>query len=145
MKHITIELKHTPTEPSPMYLGIAVGLNSFHFPGCTLPAWDRSYIWICKVDGKIAGFATLRQVWGEKYGYLERVAVLKEFRGNGIQKSFIDIRMRYAKRLGWKGVLTYTTADNYPSINSLMHRGFSIYSPEYAWSGREMLYFKKEF
>jgi hypothetical protein len=40
--------------------------------------------------------------------------------------------------------ITYTSIDNYPSVNSLISQGFKFYSPEYAYGGREMLYFQKE-
>ncbi len=140
-----IKLQNKPNEGSETTLALAKDLNSFYFPGCQLPKWDRSYVWLVYSNEEVAGFATMRRIEGEKYGYLERVAILRKFRGQGLQKKLIDVRVRYAKVLGWKGVLTYTVADNYPSINSLMHKGFSIYSPEWAWAGRDVLYFKKDF
>lgn len=140
-----LRLVSSPTRRNNSKLQLAKDLNLFYFPGCQLPAWENNYVWLAYVDDEVAGFATMKKISGMSYGYLERVAVLKKYRGKGIQKKLIDVRVKYARSQGWKGVLTYTTPDNYPSVNSLMHRGFSMYWPEWCWAGKEMLYFKRDF
>lgn len=71
-----------------------------------------------------------------------RAWVQKDYRGHGLQKKMIKLRIRSA--YDCHIAITYTTIDNYPSANSLISQGFKLYSPEYAYAGREMLYFQKE-
>ena len=71
-----------------------------------------------------------------------RAWVHKEYRGQGLQKNFIKLRIKAAYDCDI--AITYTTIDNYPSANSLISQGFKLYSPEYAYAGRQMLYFQKE-
>ena len=71
-----------------------------------------------------------------------RAWVRKEYRGHGLQKKMIKLRIKAA--YDCHIAITYTTIDNYPSANSLISQGFKLYSPEYAYAGREMLYFQKD-
>jgi GNAT superfamily N-acetyltransferase len=70
-----------------------------------------------------------------------RAWVHKDYRGQGLQKKMIKLRIKSA--YDCHIAITYTTTDNYPSANSLISQGFKLYSPEYAYAGREMLYFQK--
>ena len=70
-----------------------------------------------------------------------RAWVHKDYRGQGLQKKMIKLRIKSA--YDCHIAITYTSVDNYPSINSLISQGFKIYCPEYAYAGREMLYFQK--
>jgi hypothetical protein len=71
-----------------------------------------------------------------------RAWVKRTNRGKGLQKKLIDIRLRAAKKKA-SVAITYTIKDNCPSINNLIGKGFKIYVPEYAYGGKEMLYWKK--
>lgn len=73
-----------------------------------------------------------------------RAWVDKRYRGRGIQKRMIRLRLKRAKQF-CKIAITYTTLDNYQSVNNLTSCGFKYYSPEYAYGGRQMLYFMHEF
>jgi len=81
-------------------------------------------------------------------GFLEGVCIFvrawvhKDYRGQGLQKKMIKLRIKSA--YDCYIAITYTTTDNYPSANSLISQGFKLYSPEYAYAGRDMLYFQKE-
>lgn len=70
-----------------------------------------------------------------------RAWVHKDYRGQGLQKKMIKLRIKSAYDCHM--AITYTSIDNYPSVNSLISQGFKFYSPEYAYGGREMLYFQK--
>ncbi len=72
-----------------------------------------------------------------------RAWVKKTNRGKGLQKKLIDIRLRAAKRSACHTAITYTIKENCASINNLVSKGFRIYIPEYAYGGKEMLYWKK--
>jgi len=69
--------------------------------------------------------------------------VRKDNRGKGLQKKLINIRYKAALKNS-RTVITYTTKDNYPSANNLISQGFKLYFPEYAYGGKEMLYWIKQ-
>lgn len=71
-----------------------------------------------------------------------RAWVRKDHRGKGLQKKLINIRYKAALKRS-NTVITYTTSDNYPSANNLISQGFKLYFPEYAYGGKEMLYWIK--
>jgi hypothetical protein len=71
-----------------------------------------------------------------------RAWVRKDNRGKGLQKKLINIRYKAALKNSHT-VITYTTKDNYPSANNLISQGFKLYFPEYAYGGKEMLYWIK--
>jgi GNAT superfamily N-acetyltransferase len=71
-----------------------------------------------------------------------RAWVHKRYRGEGIQKRLINIRLRAAKRTCYIAI-TYTIKQNYPSINNLIKCGFKIYGPAYEYGGPTMLYWQK--
>jgi hypothetical protein len=56
----------------------------------------------------------------------------------------ISTRLRAAKQKNYKVAITYTTPNNYPSVNNLIGKGFKFYFPEYAYGGKEMLYWSKQ-
>ncbi len=72
-----------------------------------------------------------------------RAWVRKDNRGKGLQKKLINIRYKAALKNS-RTVITYTTKDNYPSANNLISQGFKLYFPEYAYGGKEMLYWIKQ-
>lgn len=72
-----------------------------------------------------------------------RAWVDKRYRGKGIQKKLINVRIKAAKRYDCHTAITYTTPDNYGSMNNLISRGFRLYAPEYQYGGKEMIYFIK--
>lgn len=78
------------------------------------------------------------------YIYFNRAWVRKDYRGKGIQKRLIKIRMKSAKKITHV-ILTYTMIDNYASINSLISCGFKIYEPEYKYISGNVLYFRYDF
>lgn len=119
-------------------------LNAITFDdGSYVPNFDNGIWWIAYVDGKAVGFAGLL-VESPEYGYLQRVGVLKSFRGLGLQRKFIFAREREAKRRGLKTLYTDTSSWNYASINNLAAAGYKIFKPQKLWAGKEQLYWKKE-
>lgn len=59
-------------------------------------------------------------------GFLHRVGVLPAYRGQGLQKRFIRVVLRYARRAGLPAVVTYVLASNLPSLNSFLALGFRV-------------------
>jgi len=104
---------------------------------------DDSYWWLA-VDGKKpVGFAGLKP---EKYGFafLCLAGVIASQRGRRIHARLIRARVRFARKLGLKRLITYTSASNPASSNSLIRAGFLAYTPAYSWAGTEVCYWQKE-
>jgi GNAT superfamily N-acetyltransferase len=100
--------------------------------------------WIAVEDGKDVGFAGLvRTVSWIDCGYLCRAGVVPTYRGRGLQKKFICVRLRQAKALGWKWVITDTT-DNLASANNLIACGFKLFQPTKPWGFKNALYWRRK-
>jgi GNAT superfamily N-acetyltransferase len=121
---------------------VAKELNEEIFPGCENLAFENDYIWLAFGEkDQVLGFATLRPFLREKFGFFDRVGVLRAYRGLKLQKRFIKTRLSLCRKLGLKRIVTYTVRNNYASINSLVHSGFYLFEPQWKWAGIEMLYF----
>jgi GNAT superfamily N-acetyltransferase len=76
-------------------------------------------------------------------GYLCRAGVLSGYRGHGIQKKLIRARIRQAKALGWRWLVTDTYL-NPASSNSLIATGFKLFEPSKPWGATQTLYWRKK-
>lgn len=101
-------------------------------------------IWWVAYDGpKPIGYCGVKE--SEDYAFFCRAGVLPECQGKGIHKRFLKKRLNWAKKNPKiKQVITYTHPTNIISSNNLIHAGFKLYSPEYKWGGKEMLYWYKD-
>lgn len=99
--------------------------------------------WIAYAGTEAAGYCGIRQGTAPGRGYLCRAGVLPKFRGQGLQKALIRVRVAYARKQGWTCVVT-DTHDNPASANSLIACGFRLYRPEVRWSFDSSLYLKKD-
>jgi len=100
--------------------------------------------WIASKDGRDIGFAGLvRSVSWTDCGYLCRAGVVPSYRGQGLQKKFIYVRIRQAKALGWKWLISDTT-ENPASANSLIRCGFKMFEPSKPWGFKNTLYWRKK-
>ena len=99
--------------------------------------------WIAAENGVDIGFAGLvRSVSWTDCGYLCRAGVVPSARGQGLQKQFIRVRLRQAKALGWRWVVTDTRL-NPASANSLISCGFKMFEPSKPWGCKDTLYWRK--
>ena len=73
--------------------------------------------------------------------YLCRAGVLKEHRGQGIQKRLIQIRLKKAKALGMNWAVT-DTYNNPASTNSLVSCGFRLFEPTTPWGDANTLHWR---
>jgi predicted GNAT family acetyltransferase len=89
----------------------------------------------------VAGYATAR-VMGD-FMFLNSAGVKPAFRGQGLHKRLIKVRLAYAKRHDLP-VITYTSLSNTASSNNLIHCGFKLYLPENAWVGKDYLYWRTQ-
>ena len=100
------------------------------------------YWWIAIKDGVDCGFAGL--VYSSRWsdcGYLVRCGVVADYRGFGLQKKFIRVRIRQAKALGLNWLIT-STYDNPASANSLISCGFKMFDPTNPWMTKHTSYWR---
>lgn len=105
---------------------------------------EFGYWWLAFDGVEAIAFAALSpsSQWQET-GYLSRSGVLPEYRGHGLQKRMIRIRVKKAKRLGWVAVLS-DTRQNPASANSLIGCGFKMYDPQRPWGFEDACYWRKK-
>jgi GNAT superfamily N-acetyltransferase len=75
--------------------------------------------------------------------YLGRCGVLSAYRGYGIQRQMIRLRVQWARRHGYRWAVSDTT-DNIPSANNLISCGFRLYTPKITYSFARALYWRKK-
>jgi GNAT superfamily N-acetyltransferase len=68
--------------------------------------------------------------------------VLPEFRGQGLQKRLIRIRLKTAKAIGMNWAVT-DTYDNPASGNNMIACGFKLFIPSDPWGVGRTLYWRK--
>lgn len=115
--------------------------------GDSAPQLDPSYgyYWIAYDYDKPIGFAWLvPSTLGEGVGYLKRVGVLPQYRGQGLQQKLLRVREQQAKRLGWTRCVTDTAYHNIPSSNNLIRAGYSMFEPPIRWAFVQGLYWTKD-
>lgn len=98
--------------------------------------------WIATKNGVDCGFAGLIcSPWWSDCGYLVRCGVLPDYRGLGLQKKFIRVRIRQAKTLKMNWIVT-STYDNPASANSLISCGFKMFNPSRPWMTKHTSYWR---
>jgi GNAT superfamily N-acetyltransferase len=104
--------------------------------------WDNTVPRIFKAPPvAFCGFVPAHATPGA--GYLKRAGVLKQYRGQGLQRRLITVRERKARAIGLVTMLTDTT-DNPPSANSLIRAGYKIFEPSYRWAFAHSIYWRKQ-
>jgi len=110
------------------------------FVGDRIPRYIDGYWWIVYASGEPAAFAGLRPSsrWADT-GYLCMAGVLPEFRGHGLQKRLIRLRLAQSRANGWHTAITETLHDNPASQRSLIECGFRPYLPTVKWGDTDHL------
>ena len=72
--------------------------------------------------------------------YFSRDGTLPHYRGRGLQKRLIQIRIAAARRMGFTTAVSDTHFDNCASLNAYMHNGFKTFLPENPWMGDGEVY-----
>jgi GNAT superfamily N-acetyltransferase len=99
--------------------------------------------WIGYLGCNPVAFAgmTAVELW-PKTGYISRVGVLSDYRGQGLQKRLLAVCERKARAIGWKQLIS-TTYRNPPSANSFVARQYRIYEPQIRWGAEDTIYWIK--
>lgn len=113
--------------------------------------FERGYWWLVWDDAfppsakapPIAFCGLTHAINTQGSGYLKRAGVLKDFRGQGLQRKLITVRERKARTLGLNVMLTDTT-ENPPSANSLIRAGYKLFEPNHRWAFQNSLYWRKD-
>ena len=110
--------------------------DSLYFP-------EDGVWWVAYRKDTLVGFSCLSPSQQMEDGiYLGRCGVLKAYRGYGIQRQMIRLRVQWARRHEYRWAVSDTT-DNIPSANNLISCGFRLYTPKIAYSFARALYWRK--
>lgn len=114
------------------------------FPGEAVRDTAVDTWWIAlDEDDEAAGFCCLsRSQTRLTGGYLSYAGVAPAFRGHGLQKRLIRVRIAEARRREWDSLVT-DTCDNPASSNSLIACGFRLFDPPRPWGLSTALYFQR--
>lgn len=104
---------------------------------------DNGHWWIAYLDKEPVAFAGIvPSTMGPGVGYLKRAGVLRQHRGQGLQRRLLMVRESRARRNGWHRIVTDTT-NNPPSANNLIRAGYRIFQPEVDWAFSHSIYWTK--
>lgn len=123
---------------------ILKGLHDITFgDGAPMPEFEKGWWWFGHNGRELAGYCGLTEsTIGPGVGYLKRAAVLRDHRGQGLQRRMITLRERKARCLGFATTITDTT-DNVPSANNLIASGYRLFDPAVPWAFPHSLYWRK--
>ena len=120
-----------------------ISLNAAIFPEDVLNVDEQTVGWVAyDKNNNPAGFCTARTL-EDGVLYFDRGGVFKEHRGQGLHRKLIEIRERYARKNGYKNIITYVMKDNIKSLTTLVRCDYLIYTPAYQWAGKawETIYY----
>lgn len=103
----------------------------------------RTRYWVAWDDTKPVAFCGIRPVkYDKNTAFLNCAGVLDTYRGMGIHKRMIKIRINWAKRNDFTTLITYAHIENPASCNALISCGFRLYRPESLWAEYDFNYFQ---
>lgn len=110
--------------------------------GRDCPATPDTEWWGAWHGTELVGYAGGKLIETGAY-YLSRAGVIVPYRGNGLQKRLIRVRVRRARQLAAPRVVTYTSPLNAASMNSLIATGFKTTKPWGADGDEVWVYWRK--
>lgn len=105
---------------------------------------DDASWWLAKDGERVVGYAGIRKGPPGDYAFLCRAGVHPDYRGQGIHSRLIRARVRFARDMGWPGIISYTGRHNLASANNLIKNGFLLYDPHVWWGVQGALYFQRK-
>jgi GNAT superfamily N-acetyltransferase len=123
-----------------------LALDEICFPEDHRVNVDGALWWIVWHGKEAVGYAGLRPCQlpcNEGVGFLNRVGVVAEHRGHGLQKRLIRVRESAARSYGMTELVTYCMGWNCASVNSLISCDYKFYRPETRYGGADAVYLRK--
>lgn len=117
-------------------------LNKRIFPSDDPDISRTSTFWLLYRQKVPIGFCSVRPI-SRSILFFSRAGLLYGHRGYGLHQRMIKNRIKWAKENGYKKIITYTIFSNVKSARNLIKLGFELYEPEWAYAGKEYLYFMK--
>jgi GNAT superfamily N-acetyltransferase len=142
-----IRLELTPSNQPEKTVKEVKRLDKLLFAGDKRVDVSKSWVWIARVEGKPVAFGAMRACEAEANKGLvlfTRAGVLPVWRGKGIQKRLIRLRVRKAKSLGYETAVAYVMGMNCASSNALIGCGFRLYHPSDLYAGYRAVYLRKQ-
>lgn len=105
--------------------------------------------WLAELRDKTpVGYCSVRptQYDPTHTAFLSRSGVLPPYRGQGLQRRMIRVRVAWARRMSFQHVITYCGTYNVPSATNLIKEGFRPWWPPDSigpWAGEDVIYFRK--
>lgn len=118
-------------------------LHAKTFPLDHFDQIKNSTYWLVWNNDRPVGFCSVRKL-DQKILFLSRAGLLGCARGKGLHKRMIQVRVRWAIRQGYDKLITYTTIENIQSSSNLEKCGFRRYIPDYAYAGKNVLYYMRD-
>lgn len=109
---------------------LIMALDAECMPGEEPPEFDGAQWFIANQDSAYCAWRPVKWSRIGLAGFLYRSGVRQSWRGVGMQSDMIRLRERCMVAAGLKVSVTYTDADNSPSMRSLMGCGYKPYAPE---------------
>ena len=106
------------------------------------PSFEEGHWWLGYRGHKPIAFAGLVPSVFPSAGYFNRVGVLPEHSGHGLQLRFMRTLERRARSNGWSMIVSDTT-DNVRSANNFIRSGYRLFEPEVKWAFPHSQYWRK--
>ena len=104
---------------------------------------DHHTFWVAWQGATPVGFCSAVML-GDGSCFLSSAAVFPGFRGAGLQRRMVRVRVQWATRHGQTVCLTYATRENFRSLANLVRCGFHFYEPAVNWAGRAVMYMRRD-
>lgn len=119
-----------------------LNLHYICFDGQSKPQLDNWW-WGVYDESDLIGFCSLYpSIQWRNAVYLYRVGVHPHYRGKGLQRRLINVRLKFARKMGYDYAVT-DTRQNPSSANNLIRCGFLMYKPSNPWSFNDACYWYK--
>lgn len=106
--------------------------------------YGDGFWWIAYFGGDPIAFAGVcESIVDYDVGYFSRVGVLRQHRGNALQRRLMRALEAKARRQGWTRIVT-DTHDRPFSANNIMDAGYRLYTPPHPWGYPNTLYWIKD-
>jgi GNAT superfamily N-acetyltransferase len=106
--------------------------------------YDDGFWWLAYFEDEPIAFAGVCESDADQdIGYFSRVGVLKQHRGNQLQRRLMRALETKSRKVGWQQIVTDTTNTDH-SANNIVAAGYRLYTPRHPWAFSNTLYWKKD-